>query len=45
MRTVSYTGSDIFMICFSVVDPVSFENATKKVISYNNEVDLRDRAI
>ena len=30
LRPLSYPGTDIFMVCYSVVDPESFVNATKK---------------
>jgi len=30
LRPLSYPGTDVFMICFSIFSPQSFENVTKK---------------
>jgi len=30
LRPLSYPGTDVFLVCYSVVDPESFENVTKK---------------
>ena len=30
LRPLSYPGTDVFLVCYSVVDPQSFENASKK---------------
>ena len=30
LRPLSYPGTDVFLVCYSVVDPDSFVNATKK---------------
>eukprot|EP01017_Pseudomicrothorax_dubius_P032275 TRINITY_DN4206_c0_g1_i2.p1 TRINITY_DN4206_c0_g1~~TRINITY_DN4206_c0_g1_i2.p1 ORF type:complete len:111 (+),score=9.85 TRINITY_DN4206_c0_g1_i2:67-399(+) len=35
LRLLSYPGADVFLICFSVVHPPSFENALVKV--YNSK--------
>lgn len=31
LRPLAYPQTDIFMICFSVVDPISYENVRTKV--------------
>ena len=31
LRPLSYPGTDVFMVCYSIVDPTSFENAKSKV--------------
>ena len=30
LRPLSYPGTDVFLVCYSVVDPESFENVMKK---------------
>lgn len=30
LRSLCYPGSDVFLVCFSVINPVSFQNITKK---------------
>lgn len=30
LRTLSYPNTDVFMLCFSVVDPATFDNITNK---------------
>ncbi|KIM63834.1 hypothetical protein SCLCIDRAFT_1170380 [Scleroderma citrinum Foug A] len=30
LRTLSYPQTDVFLVCFSVIDPASFENVRKK---------------
>jgi hypothetical protein len=32
MRGLAYSGADLFIIAFSVIDRASFDNAIKKVI-------------
>jgi GTPase SAR1 family protein len=32
LRPLSYANANVFLICFSVVNPVSYENVTAKVI-------------
>ena len=34
LRPLSYPNTDIFLICFSVVAPVSYENIKEKVSIY-----------
>ena len=34
LRPLAYPNCDVFLICFSVVDPASWTNAIKKVLSY-----------
>ena len=31
LRPLSYPNTDIFLVCFSVVAPISFENIKEKV--------------
>ncbi len=31
LRPLSYPGTDVFIICFSIFSPLSFENVLKKV--------------
>ena len=31
LRPLSYPQTDVFLVCFSVVDPASFENVKEKV--------------
>ena len=37
LRPLAYPHSDVFVICFSVVDPPSFLNAKKKVSISSND--------
>lgn len=32
MRPLSYANANVFLLCFSVISPVSFENVTAKVL-------------
>lgn len=34
LRPLSYPQTDVFLVCFSVVSPSSFENVKEKVIYY-----------
>lgn len=34
LRPLSYPQTDVFLVCFSVVAPASFENVKEKVRSY-----------
>lgn len=36
LRPLSYPQTDVFLVCFSVVSPSSFENVKEKVIFYSN---------
>lgn len=33
LRPLSYPQTDVFLVCFSVVSPASFENVKEKVIT------------
>ena len=35
IRPLVYPNTDVILICFAIDDPESFENVTKKVITYN----------
>ena len=35
LRPLSYPQTDVFLVCFSVVSPSSYENVKEKVCSYN----------
>lgn len=35
LRPLSYANANVFLICFSVVNPVSYENVTAKVRNYH----------
>jgi small GTP-binding protein len=34
LRPLSYANANVFLVCFSVVSPVSYENVTTKVFSF-----------
>ena len=34
LRPLSYPQTDVFLVCFSVVSPASFENVKEKVRDY-----------
>ena len=34
LRPLSYPGTDVFIICFSICDPASYENVRTKVFSF-----------
>lgn len=36
LRPLSYPQTDVFLICFSLVNPASFENVRAKVCQENN---------
>lgn len=36
LRPLSYPQTDVFLVCFSVVSPSSFENVKEKVYFSNN---------
>ena len=38
LRPLSYPNTDIFLACFSVVAPISFENIKNKVNVHSNEM-------
>ena len=38
LRPLSYPQTDVFLVCFSVVSPASFENVKEKVGKYNHLV-------
>ena len=40
LRPLSYANANVFLICFSVVNPVSYENVTAKVRDYHNTISL-----
>lgn len=40
LRPLSYPQTDVFLVCFSVVSPSSFENVREKVRSVSNESPL-----
>ncbi|KAM3595888.1 uncharacterized protein V6R79_004638 [Siganus canaliculatus] len=44
LRPLSYPDTDVFLVCFSVVSPDSFENVREKTpfLLVGTEVDLRD---
>ena len=35
LRPLSYPQTDVFLVCFSVVSPASFENVKEKVTTVN----------
>lgn len=37
LRPLSYPQTDVFLVCFSVVSPSSFENVKEKVCSYREK--------
>ena len=38
LRPLSYPQTDVFLVCFSVVSPSSFENVKEKVITPCNPI-------
>ncbi|CAG5977031.1 unnamed protein product [Menidia menidia] len=42
LRPLSYPQTDVFLVCFSVVSPSSFENVKEKVSLIGTQIDLRD---
>jgi len=38
LRPLSYPQTDVFLVCFSVVSPSSFENVKEKVIKINHYI-------
>jgi len=44
LRPLSYPQTDVFLVCFSVVSPSSFENVKEKVSTYN-DYDIEYRHI
>jgi GTPase SAR1 family protein len=43
MRTFSYSNTDVFLVCFSVISPTSFKNATKVWINEIRQSSLSSR--
>ena len=41
LRPLSYPQTDVFLVCFSVVSPASFENVKEKVIFILHTVSAR----
>ena len=41
LRPLSYPQTDVFLVCFSVVSPSSFENVREKVSSKGCEKNVR----
>ena len=37
IRVLSYTGTDVFLICFSVIEPTSFQNVQSKWLTELNQ--------
>ena len=40
LRPLSYPQTDVFLVCFSVVSPSSFENVKEKVTEYIFKLDV-----
>lgn len=40
LRPLSYPQTDVFLVCFSVISPSSFENVKEKVVKYEFETIL-----
>ena len=38
LRPLSYPQTDVFLVCFSVVSPSSFENVKEKVKKIHNRI-------
>ena len=46
LRPLSYPSTDVFLVCFSIVNPASFENIKEKVYNiYVLDYIKRDRSI
>lgn len=46
LRPLSYPQTDVFLVCFSLVSPPSFENVKTKVLRYSlrfNALELKER--
>ena len=35
LRPLSYPQTDVFLVCFSVINPLSYENVKEKVVYYD----------
>lgn len=40
LRPLSYANANVFLICFSLVNPVSFENVSAKVCIYRRIIHV-----
>lgn len=41
LRPLSYPQTDVFLVCFSVVSPSSFENVKEKVCMLSNHLFIK----
>jgi len=39
LRPLSYPQTDVFLVCFSVISPSSYENVKEKVTSFNSFIE------